>query len=132
MCARTLATLSRASWEMATLASWRATATTSSGVTPEEPSVTVSCSLEVMVMFLLLIHGDTDAAFVGDLDGAVVAGVDVADDAHAGVVGQESFELLRGEVRAVRDGDLPGVEGAADADAATVVDRDPRGARGGV
>ena len=44
MWARTLATFSRASGEMVTLALWRATATTSSGVTPLEPRVTVSGS----------------------------------------------------------------------------------------
>ena len=50
MWARTLATASRASWAMVTLASWRATATTSSGVTPLEPRVTVSGSWVVRVM----------------------------------------------------------------------------------
>src|SRR4029453_10315301 len=132
MWARTLATLSRASWEMVTLASWRATATTSSGVTPLEPRVTVSCSFEVIVMFLLLVHGDADAAFVGDFDGAVVAGVDVADDAHAGVVGQEPFELFRGQVRSVSDGNLPGVQGPANTDTTAVMDRHPGSTRRGV
>ena len=50
MWARTLATVSSASCEMVTLASWRATATTSSGVTPLEPRVTVSGSCVVTVM----------------------------------------------------------------------------------
>ena len=50
MWARTLATASRASWAMVTVASWRATATTSSGVTPLEPRVTVSGSWVVRVM----------------------------------------------------------------------------------
>ncbi|MDI2022822.1 hypothetical protein PJL18_03365 [Paenarthrobacter nicotinovorans] len=52
MWARTLATLSKASWEMVTLASWRATATTSSGVTPLEPRVTVRGSWVVIVTFV--------------------------------------------------------------------------------
>src|SRR6478736_6350858 len=115
MWARTLATASRASWAMVTCASRRATATTSSGVTPLEPRVTVSgwCVVRVIATFLSLRvgaelagfqHGDAVAAFVGDLDGAVVAGVGVADNAHAGVVGEEAFELLRGEVGAVGDG----------------------------
>src|SRR5688500_17940360 len=55
MCARTLATASRASAETVTLASWRATATTSSGVVPPEPRVTVSGAwvVSVIVTFLL-------------------------------------------------------------------------------
>src|SRR4051794_40923265 len=108
MWARTLATASRASWLMVTLAPCRATATTSSGVTPLEPSVTVSGSWVVSVIgcsyfsshrllrscrFGGLIrhlrnnrcglgpalagfgHGDADAAFFGDVERAVVAGV---------------------------------------------------------
>src|SRR6185437_16332679 len=85
------------------------------------------------VFLLAFFHGDADAAFVGDFDGAVVAGVGVADDAHAGVVGEEAFEFLGCEVGAVGDGDLAGVDGAADAHAAAVVDGDPGrgGGRGG-
>src|SRR5437870_8292462 len=41
-----------------------------------------------------LVHGDADAAFLGDVEGVLVAGVGVADDAHAGVVGEEAFEFL--------------------------------------
>ena len=81
------------------------------------PSWTIESALE---------HGDAYAALGGDLGGAVVAGVDVADDAHAGVVGEDPLDLLRGEVGAVGDADLAGVERAADADAAAVVERDPR------
>ena len=76
-----------------------------------------------------LAHREADAALGGDLDGAVVAGVGVADDAGAGVGGQHPLELLGGEVGAVGDGDHPGVDRAADADAAAVVDRHPRRAR---
>ena len=35
----------------------------------------------------------------------------MADDAHAGVVGEEAFEFLRGEVGAVGDGNLARVDG---------------------
>ena len=56
----------------------------------------------------------------------------MADDAHAGVVGEEARELFRGEVGAVGDGDLAGVDGAADPDAAAVVQGNPGGAGGGV
>ena len=54
MWARTLATASRASWAMVTWASWRATATTSSGVTPLEPRVTVSGAWVVTVIEIYL------------------------------------------------------------------------------
>ena len=56
------------------------------------------------------VHGDSDATFLGDVKGSFVAGVGVADDAHAGVVGEEAFELLGGEVGAVGDRDLAGVD----------------------
>src|SRR6187399_161873 len=74
-------------------------------------------------------HRDRDPALVGHFDGALVAGVDVADHAHAGIVGEYPFELLGGEVGAVGDADLTGVDRAADADATSVVDAHPRGAR---
>src|SRR6478609_1355429 len=84
---------------------------------------------EVLLRF---VHRDADAAFLGDFDGAVVPGVGVADDAHAGIVGQEARELFRGEVGAVGDGDLACVDGAADAYPAAVVDGNPGGAGGRV
>ena len=74
-------------------------------------------------------HRHLQAALAGDLLRAVVAGVDVAHDARARVVGEHALELLGGERRAVGDGHLTGMDGAADADAAAVVDRHPRGAR---
>ena len=52
-----------------------------------------------------LAHRDPHAALRGDLDRPVVARVDVADHAHAGVVGQHALELLRREVGAVGDAD---------------------------
>ena len=58
---------------------------------------------------------------VGDLDRPVVARIDVADDAHAGVVREHALHLLAGERRAVGDNDLAGVDRAADADSAAVV-----------
>ena len=74
-------------------------------------------------------HRDRDAALVGHFDRPVVAGVDVADHAHARIVGEHPLELLGGEVGAVGDADLAGVDRAADADAAAVVDAHPGGAR---
>src|SRR5699024_11840366 len=67
----------------------------------------------------------------GDLVGPRVAGVDVADHAHGGVVGEQALELLPREVRAVGQAHLAGVDRAADAHAAAVVDRDPAGSGGG-
>ena len=53
----------------------------------------------------------------------------MAEDAHGGVVRQQRGELRGGEVGAVRDADLAGVDRAADTYAAAVVQRHPRGAR---
>jgi len=53
-------------------------------------------------------------------------------DAHRGVRGEHSLELLSREVRPVRDDDHPRVLAVADPDAATVVDADPRRSRGRV
>ena len=53
--------------------------------------------------YSLLLHGDSDAALGSDRDGVLVAGVDVPDDAHARIVDEHPFELLRGQRRAVGD-----------------------------
>src|SRR5215475_12458906 len=74
---------------------------------------------------VVLLHGDADVALGGDVAGPLVAGVDMPDHAHARVVGQNPLELLRGQRRAVGHADLAGVDGAADADTAAVMDRDP-------
>ena len=63
-----------------------------------------------------------------DVGRVFVAGVDVADHTHAGVVGQYPREFLRGEFGAVGDGDLAGVDRPADARPAAVVNRHPGGA----
>src|SRR5690606_15203641 len=75
-----------------------------------------------------LTHGDAHAAAVGHRLRDVVPGVDVPDHAHAGVVGQHAPDLLARQRGAVGDRDLPGVEGAAHADAAAVVQGHPGGA----
>src|ERR1051326_5204303 len=77
-------------------------------------------------------HRYVDPAVVGNLDGALVAGVGVAHHAATGIVGQDALQLPRRLFGAVRDHDHAGVDGAADADAAAVVDADPRGAAGRV
>ena len=52
-------------------------------------------------------QGDPHAAFGGHLEGAVVAGVGVADHARAGVVGQQPLQLPGGQFGTVGDPDLP-------------------------
>src|SRR3954470_2302113 len=64
--------------------------------------------------------------------GLFVARVNVARDAEAGVVREHAVEALRGLGRAVGDRDLSGVQRVAYADAAAVVERDPRRAARGV
>ncbi len=54
------------------------------------------------------------------------------DHARARVVGQHPLQLLRGQLAAVGHADLAGVDRAADADAAAVVDAHPGRARGGI
>ena len=54
-------------------------------------------------------------------------GVDVPDHPGARVVGEHPLQLARGQLGPVGDGHLPGVDGAADADAAAVVDAHPGG-----
>src|SRR5699024_10022448 len=77
-------------------------------------------------------HRHALTAFTGDFSGAVVAGVDVADDAHARVIREQARQFLGGQFGAVGHRDLSGVDGAADADATTVVDGHPGRSRGGV
>ncbi|CAN5866528.1 hypothetical protein BH23ACT11_BH23ACT11_22100 [soil metagenome] len=45
-----------------------------------------------------------------DFNGAVVASVNVPDDAHARAAGKDAFELLRDELGAVGNADLAGVD----------------------
>ena len=77
-------------------------------------------------------HRDLDAALAGDVDRPLVAGVDVAHDAGAGVGGEHALEAGRGLRRAVGDHHHAGVDRVAHADAAAVVDGDPGGAGHGV
>src|SRR6478736_6575311 len=79
-----------------------------------------------------LLHRDADTAVGGHLIGPLVAGVDVPDDAHAGVVGQHPGQLLGGQRGAVGQRHLAGVQGATDADPAAVVDGHPGRAGRGV
>ena len=76
-------------------------------------------------------HRDPHAPLVGHLDRPVVAGVGVADHARAGVGGEHPFELLRRRARCRRRRTtMPGMDRAADADAAAVVDAHPCRAAG--
>src|SRR5215472_11922581 len=80
----------------------------------------------------LVRHRNADAALGGDFMRAVVASVGVPDHTHAGVVGQDTLQLLAGERGAVGDAQLPGVYRAPDAGPTAVVDADPGCARGRV
>ena len=73
----------------------------------------------------LLGHRDIDLVLGGAVSGGVVAGVGVAEDAHHGVVGEDTGEAFVGFGCAVGDDDLPGVLREADAYAAAVVEGDP-------
>src|SRR6202142_650953 len=77
-------------------------------------------------------HRDPDAALPRHLDGTLVARIDVPDHAHPGVGGQDPFQLLGREVRAVRHNDHARVLAVADPHAAAVMDAHPRRARRGV
>src|SRR5207244_5834237 len=68
----------------------------------------------------------------GSLDRLGIAGVGVAHDPGAGVGGQHALEPPGRVGGAVGDDDHAGVERVADADAAAVVDADPRRAGRGV
>ena len=50
----------------------------------------------------------------------------VADDAESGVAAHDPLGAAAGFFRPINDGHLPSVHGVADADAATVVEADPR------
>src|SRR5262245_49032741 len=71
-------------------------------------------------------------ALAGAGSGTVVAGIDVADDTHARVAGQDALEAFLGSGGAIGDDDHAGVQTVADAHAATVVDAHPGSAAGGV
>ena len=73
-----------------------------------------------------------EAVLARSVERLVVARVEVPDDARAGVGRQHALEPLGRVVGAVGDDDHPRVDRVADADAAAVVDADPRRARGDV
>src|SRR6266496_2418624 len=80
----------------------------------------------------LVEHRYPDAALSGNLDRPLVARVGVMNHAHARIGGQHALELPGGELGAVGHHDHPGMLRVADADPATVMDRDPAGAGGRV
>src|SRR6185436_2691955 len=77
-------------------------------------------------------HRHADSPVASDGGGFGVAGVGVADDAGAGIVAQHQGQPEGGVVGAVGHNLGAGVDGAAHADAAAVVDGDPGGAAGDV
>ena len=77
------------------------------------------------VLLLRCSHRDAHATFSGNLRCPFVAGIHVADDAHARVIGQQRFQLRGSQLAAISQGNLACVDGTAHAYAAAVVDRDP-------
>src|SRR5699024_9532065 len=66
-----------------------------------------------------------DAVFAGEIPGFLIAGVGVADDAHAGVAGEHALQAPGGLVGAVGHDDLAGVQAIAHADPAAVMEAHP-------
>src|SRR5271166_1189430 len=77
-------------------------------------------------------HRDLDSLLLREVLGFVVAGVGVAGDADAGIVGQDALDALGHLVSAICNRHLSGVLRVADAHATSVVDGDPGRAAGGV
>src|SRR5262245_29617764 len=73
-----------------------------------------------------------ESVFAGAVDGDVVAGVGMAHHARGGIVPQHALDASGGVGRAVADDHHAGVLGEADADAAAVVQRHPGGPGGTV
>ena len=71
-------------------------------------------------------HGNLDATLTCNIGGTLVAGIDVAGDAHARVGGQDAFQTNGCFGRAIGHDDLAGMQAVADADADAVVEADPR------
>ena len=77
-------------------------------------------------------HWYFNTALFGEFDCLFVARVGVADDAHAGVAGEDALEPEGSGGGSVGDDDLSGVDGIADADSAATVNGDPCRAVDGV
>src|SRR6202034_4896328 len=76
-------------------------------------------------------HWNFHAGLARDLDGFRVAGVDVAGDADARIVGEDALDARGHFLRPVGDQHLPRVQRVANADSAAVMNRNPaRAARG--
>ncbi len=70
-------------------------------------------------------HRDLQPAFLHAFYGFFIPGIDVTHHAGAGIVGQHSLQPPRCLRCAIGDDHLPGMDGVADAYAATVMDGDP-------
>ena len=67
-----------------------------------------------------------NAAFLPGLDGALIAGIHVAEDAHCGIRGEHALEPLRGLGGSIGDDHLTCVDRVADTDATAMMHADPR------
>src|SRR5437868_13548963 len=77
-------------------------------------------------------HRQMQAVFLRRLNCLFVAGIGVPCDASPGIVGQYPFQPDAHLGRSVGDNHLTRVQGIADADATTVMKRNPRSAAGNV
>src|SRR3954451_3719749 len=87
-----------------------------------------SCSKtagSVMITSDTFLDRYSNATLGGDLLSAVVACVGVPDHSHAGIVGQDPGQLLGSQFATVGKRDLTGVDRAADANPAAVVNGHP-------
>ena len=118
---------------MSSISCWIAGERSSSAVTSRARSrSTGSPTMRIGSVTVLRASGSARPRSRGHLHRALVARVGVAHHAHARVGRQHALELLRRQVGAVGDAHHARVDRAPDADAAAVVDRDPRRARCGV
>ena len=69
----------------------------------------------------LRLHGDADLVGSSELDGAGVAGVGVAEDACAGIAGEDTLQSALGIFSAVSDHNHAGVLRETNANAAAIV-----------
>ena len=71
------------------------------------------------------VHRNVQVQAVGRRSGLRVAGIDMPDHPHRGVVGQHALQFGSSQLGAVGHRHLAGVDGPADTDAAAVVDGHP-------
>ena len=77
-------------------------------------------------------HRDTNTLTLCELLRFFIPGVCMARHSDSGIVVEDALDALGHEICSIRDSDLAGMLGVADAYTAAVVNRNPTGAAGGV